>query len=138
MSAITIVYALNFLYICIYVLFIGKSLFDAGSTFYLFHSFFDFGVFVGYLIVILIYGSEANAIDYELKALLIKIQIDCNEAITLANQYMVYEKDGLIHIMTKQPDGTFKSQRDGTYHKTLDDFIDKNEEVMDKTEVLNE
>jgi len=72
-SAITIIYALNFLWICLFVLFIQKSLFDAGSTYYLVHAFYDFSVFLGYFLVILIYGSQANAIDYEIKDLLIKI-----------------------------------------------------------------
>jgi hypothetical protein len=84
-SAITFIYALNFLKICLFVLFIGKSLREVGSPFYLVHSFFDFSVFFGYLIVILIYGSEANDIDFEIKDLLIKIQIDCNEAVILAH-----------------------------------------------------
>jgi len=46
-SAITIIYALNFLWICLYVLFIGKSLFAAGSTFYLVHATYDFTIFLG-------------------------------------------------------------------------------------------
>jgi len=72
-SAITIIYALNFGWICLYVLFIGKSLFSAGSPFFLAHAFYDFGVFFGYFVVILLYGAEANNIDLELKDLFIKI-----------------------------------------------------------------
>ena len=77
-SAITIIYALNFGWICLYVLFIGKGLHSAGSTYFLTHAFYDFAVFFGYFVVILIYGSEANMIDEELKDILIKLQVDCN------------------------------------------------------------
>ena len=40
--------------------------------------------------------------------------------------------------MIEQPDGTFKSLRDDQIYETLNDFEEMNEEVMDKTEVLNE
>jgi len=100
-SAITIIYALNFGWICLYVLFIGKGLETAGSKYFLAHAFFDFAVFYGYFIVILLYGAEANNIDLEIKDLLIKLQVDCNEAVVLAHQELVYEKDGLVHIMKK-------------------------------------
>ena len=72
-SAITIIYGINFLWICLFVLFMGKSLFEAGSSYFLTHAIYDFTVFLAYFIVILVYGSEANAIDFEIKDLLIKI-----------------------------------------------------------------
>lgn len=72
-SAITIIYALNFGWICLYVLFIGKGLETAGSQYFMAHAFYDFGVFFGYFVVIILYGAEANNIDYELKDLFIKL-----------------------------------------------------------------
>ena len=63
-SVITIVYSLNFLYIVFFVLFMGKDLFEAGSYYYLAHSFFDFAVILFYFIIILSYGSVANDIDF--------------------------------------------------------------------------
>lgn len=115
-SAITIIYALNFGWICLYVLFIKKGLNTAGSTYFLTHAFYDFAVFFGYFVVILIYGAEANNIDEELKDLLIKLQVDCNEAVILARQELVWEKDGKIHIMKKKLDGTFYSLRDEKHY----------------------
>jgi hypothetical protein len=84
-SAITIIYALNFGWICLYVLFIGKGLETAGSIYFITHALYDFSVFFGYFIVILLYGAEANNIDFELKDLFIKLQVDCNEAVILAH-----------------------------------------------------
>ena len=136
-SAITIIYALNFGWICLYVLFIKKGLESAGSTYFLSHAFYDFAVFFGYFVVILLYGAEANNIDFKIKDLLIKLQVDCNEAVILAHQQLVYEKDGHIHIMKKQSNGTYYSLRDEKYYKTLDGFTPKNDEVMDKTALLN-
>jgi hypothetical protein len=115
-SAITIIYALNFGWICLYVLFIGKGLQSAGSTYFLTHAFYDFAVFFGYFVVILVYGAEANNIDEELKDLLIKLQVDCNEAVILARQELVWEKDGEVHIMKKKLDGTFYSLRDEKHY----------------------
>ena len=66
----------------------------------------------GYFFVITLYGSEANKVDDELKDNLIKIQIDCNEAVILAHTDLIYEKDGNIHIMTKTKEGYFYSLRD--------------------------
>jgi hypothetical protein len=115
-SAITIIYALNFGWICLYVLFFGKGLAAAGSDYFLTHAFYDFTCFFGYFIVILLYGAQANNIDFELKDLFTKIQIDCNEAIVLAHQEMVYEKDGVVHIMKVQKDGAYLSLRDEKYY----------------------
>ena len=72
-SAITIIYALNFGWICLYVLFMGKGLESAGSPHFLAHSFYDFTVFFGYFVVILYYGAEANNIDAEIKDFLMKL-----------------------------------------------------------------
>lgn len=56
-SAITIIYALNVGWICLFVLFMGKPLSAAGSDYFLAHSFYDFTCFFGYFIVILTYGA---------------------------------------------------------------------------------
>ena len=40
---------------------------------------FDFFVIMGYFMVILSYGSQANATDFEIKELLVELSKDCNE-----------------------------------------------------------
>ena len=72
-SAITIIYALNFGWICLYVLFFAKPLSAAGSEYFLAHAFYDFTIFFGYFIVILTYGAQANNVDFEIKDLFTKI-----------------------------------------------------------------
>jgi len=51
---------------------------------------------------------------------------------------MVYEKDGEVHIMIHKPDGRYFSLRDEKYYKTLEGFEDKYDDIMDKTDSLNE
>ena len=81
------------------------ELLQVGSPYYIAHSFFDFGIIFVYFVIILTYGSQANDIDFEIKQKLIKIQIDCNEAILFARMNLVYQSDGQIHIMSETDDG---------------------------------
>jgi hypothetical protein len=57
LTNITIVYAVNFLYLMVFVHFLGFGLQDLGSHFFIVSSFFDFGVLFLYLIIIFVYGA---------------------------------------------------------------------------------
>ena len=86
----------------------------------------------------MIYGAEANIIDHEIKDHLIKIQVDCNEAVILAHQDQVYEKDGRVHIMTIQEDGSYYSLKDDKTYESLEGFENKKEDILEQTGILNE
>ena len=68
-----LVYSIIFLYICFGTLFLGKSIEEIGSYYFIVHGFYSFTVLTGYLIVILVYGAYANDIDHKIKDDLIKI-----------------------------------------------------------------
>ena len=105
----------------------------------MFHGFYSFTVLTCYLLVILFYGAYANDIDIKIKNDLIKIQVDCNEAIVLSIKNRVWEsKDGNIHIMKERPDGQFYSLRDEKVYPNLLDFTNKKEEVEENTGILSE
>ena len=137
-TAMISIYSLMFLYICLFTLFLGKPIEQVGSRYFITHSFYTFSVLVAYLVVILIYGAQANDIDHKIKDDLIKIQVDCNEAIIMSFKDRVWEKDGCIHIMTKTEDGKFYSLRDEITYDNLDEFTCKKEEVEENTGILSE
>ena len=72
-TAMISIYSLMFLYICLFTLFLGKPIEQVGSRYFITHSFYTFSVLVAYLVVILIYGAQANDIDHKIKDDLIKI-----------------------------------------------------------------
>ena len=72
-SATTMIYLLNFLWVVIVTLFMNKPLSTVGSDFFIVHAVWDFTVILGYFLIILVYGSEANNTDFELKDIMIKI-----------------------------------------------------------------
>ena len=73
MTVITSVYAVNFLYLMVFVHFLDYGLQELGSHYYITSSFFDFGVLFLYLIIISGYGAQANEIDYEIKNHLMRL-----------------------------------------------------------------
>ena len=137
-SVITVIYSANFIYLVVKVLFLNETIQSVGSPYFLVHSFYNFSILIGYLIIILIYGSEANAIDFELQNILNKLQVDCNEADLLQNRNRVYTThSGEIDIILTKENGQFYSLRQKKCIENIDGYISINSRLKQKIEELN-
>ena len=102
---------------------------------------YDFFIVIGYFMVILNYGKQANQTDFEIKELLVELSKDCNETKQLCDDGRLWSKknrkdsddpsefikSGNIYILEKTDKG-WRNNNDEMF-ENLDDFININDKV---------
>tara|TARA_B110000285_G_scaffold207047_1_gene246098 strand:+ start:49 stop:486 length:438 start_codon:yes stop_codon:yes gene_type:complete len=138
-TAITVIYSINFTYLTAKVLFFGDALEDVGSVFFIAHSFYSCTILCIYILWIIVYGSEANNIDILLKEKFHKIQSKCNMVILQACKDRVFKNDatGEIHIILEE-NGKYFLSKDKKELANLDGYSSIKDDLIEKTEMLKD
>ena len=76
-SITTIIYSVQFLFICAQILLFKNPLENIGSNVFIAYSIYNFIVTLIMVLIMIYYGAEANMIDYSLKEFLSKMKKDC-------------------------------------------------------------
>lgn len=91
-QAIITVASLQFLYICLEIIVRKQLLTDVASMLFIGYATFDFFVIMGYFFIILNYGSQANATDFEIKELMVELSKDCSETKQLCDDGRIWAR----------------------------------------------
>lgn len=129
---------LQFAYICVQIIYLKATIDDLGGPVFLFYSFFDFFVIFFLIIASLSEGAVANRDDTFFKKLLMKLLSNITDTRELGVEGLYFELDGQVHIVRKQPDGSFLSETSGESFANLDNFENVNQDVLDAVDKLEE
>lgn len=78
------------------------ELFEIGSFEFIAYIFYHFFILMGYFLMVMVFGSEANGIDHKIKLRLTKIAQECNDMKNLANNQKIYVQGSEIKILNEE------------------------------------
>ena len=109
-TAIFTINSIPFIYVVFNVVILGHKILEIVSAYFFVHCIYSFTVLVIFLLIIIIYGSEANRIDILVERKLVKMQNEINTIYVLATRNRIWEdSEGEIHIMNEIDGGKYKS-----------------------------
>ena len=83
----------------------GKTLESQGGWEFITMIFFNFVVYMSFYFVILYHGAWANHTDFNFKEIINQLHNDAMLVKKLANDGIVFEKDGVIEILIENEKG---------------------------------